>query len=53
MARKELGWKALSYAVGAVAALVTRQTLTLVWKGTRHEAPPTEPADRSIPWTRR
>jgi hypothetical protein len=51
MSRKEIGWKALSYGAGALAALVTRQAFATVWKGARHESPPRDPADRRVSWT--
>jgi hypothetical protein len=46
---KSLGWKATSYAAGALAGLITGRILDAAWSGVRHAAPPLK-ADRRSSW---
>ena len=47
---KKLGWKAISYGVGAVAGLFTQRVLEAAWERSRHASPPV-PSDRGTSWT--
>lgn len=47
---KALSWKAVSIAAGAVAALVTRRTLAMMWNQVAASPAPERVADRRIPW---
>jgi hypothetical protein len=47
--RKSLGWKAISYAAGALAGLITGRILDAAWTGVRHSSPPPT-ADRRSSW---
>jgi hypothetical protein len=47
--RKAIGWKAISYGVGALAGLISGRILDVAWKGLRHTSPPST-ADRRSPW---
>ena len=46
---KKVGWKGLSYALGALAGLITHRLLESAWKGLRDASPPVA-ADRRSPW---
>jgi Protein of unknown function (DUF4235) len=46
---KKVGWKGLSYALGALAGLITQRLLESAWKGLRDASPPV-PADRRSSW---
>ena len=48
---KTLGWKAISYGVGALAGLVSHRVLEAAWKDVRHTSAPPVPADRRSSWT--
>jgi hypothetical protein len=48
--RKQVAWKAVSIAAGAVAAGVARRTAIVVWEKTRKEPAPTGPATRQRSW---
>lgn len=43
-------WKTGATLAAVVAGIVTRQTLTAIWKATRKSAPPTNPANPSTQW---
>jgi hypothetical protein len=47
---KELGWKAVSFGAGAVAALVTRRAIAMLWNQLAEVPAPEHVADRRIPW---
>ncbi len=47
---KELGWKATSYGLGALAGLVSQRALEAAWKGLRHASRPPVLADRRSSW---
>ena len=47
---KVLGWKVVSFGAGAVAALVTRRVLAMVWNQFVEVPPPEHIADRRVPW---
>jgi hypothetical protein len=47
---KELGWKATSYGLGALAGLVSHRALEAIWKRLRHTSQPPMPADRRSSW---
>jgi hypothetical protein len=49
--RKALSWKALSFGAGAIAALVTRQALAMLWNQFADVPAPEHVADRRVPWT--
>ena len=49
---KALGWKAVSFGAGAIAALSTRRALVMLWNQLAEIPAPQQPADRRIPWTR-
>ena len=49
---KKLVWRAVSYGVGAAAALATRMALTKAWRGLADSSPPQDPGDRSVPLSR-
>lgn len=48
---KRLGWKAVTYAAGALATVVTQRTLVRAWNRFRPEPPPDNLADRATGWT--
>jgi hypothetical protein len=48
--RKTLSWKAVSFAAGAIAALVTRRALAMVWNRFAASPAPEHVADRRTPW---
>lgn len=48
---KRLGWKAVTYATGALATLVTQRALVSLWNQFRPDPPPENPADRGHGWT--
>ena len=48
---KRLGWKAVTYAAGALATLVTQRALVTTWNRFRREPPPENLADRGNGWT--
>jgi hypothetical protein len=50
MARREVAWKALSVAAGAVAAAAARRAAVTAWEKARHEPAPSGPATRERPW---
>jgi Protein of unknown function (DUF4235) len=50
VASKKVGWKALSYGAGALAALLTRRLLETSWKGLRHVPPPQTEANLRTSW---
>lgn len=43
-------WRAVGSASGLVAAAVTRQALTRLWRARKHDDPPANPAARSTSW---
>jgi hypothetical protein len=45
---KQVGWKVVSYGVGALAAVVAQRVLTLAWKGIASDPPPDSPANRDV-----
>ncbi len=47
---KALSWKVVSLGAGALAALVTRRALAMVWKQVAEAPPPEHLADRRVPW---
>jgi len=47
---KALGWKAVSFGAGAVAALVTRRAIAMLWNQLAEVPAPRQVADRRIPW---
>jgi hypothetical protein len=49
--KKRLGWKAVSYGVGALAALATQRVLAAAWKQVASDPPPANMADRQAPWS--
>jgi Protein of unknown function (DUF4235) len=48
--RKALTWKAVSFAAGATAALVTRRALAMLWSQVVAAPAPEHVADRRTPW---
>ena len=50
MERKELAWKAVSVASGAVAAGAARRAAVATWEKARKEPAPTGPAVRERSW---
>ncbi len=48
--RKQLGWKAISYGAGGLAAFITQRLLEFAWKDFRHVAAPPAAADRRAAW---
>ena len=47
---KALGWRVVSFGAGALAALVTRRVLAMVWNQFVAVPPPEQLADRRVPW---
>jgi len=47
--KKTVGWKGLSFGLGALAGLITQRLLELVWRQLRDASPPV-PANRRSPW---
>jgi hypothetical protein len=50
MERREVAWKAVSVAAGAVAAAAARRAAVVAWEKARHEPAPTGPATRERSW---
>jgi hypothetical protein len=50
MERREVAWKALSVAAGAVAAAAARRAAVAAWEKARHEPAPTGPVTRERSW---
>jgi Protein of unknown function (DUF4235) len=50
MERREIAWKAVSVAAGAVAAAAARRAAVTAWEKARHEPAPTGPATRERSW---
>jgi hypothetical protein len=48
---KEVGWKAISYGVGALAGLLTQRSLELAWRTFRPAASAPIAADRRSSWS--
>jgi hypothetical protein len=48
--RKTLSWKAVSFGAGAIAALVTRRALAMLWNRFAEVPAPEHVADRRISW---
>jgi hypothetical protein len=48
--RKAASWKVVSLGAGALAALVTRRALAMVWNQVAEVPPPEHLADRRVPW---
>jgi hypothetical protein len=49
-AKQRILWKGVAFASGTIAAVAVRRAAAAVWRTSRHEDPPTEPAARDVPW---
>ncbi|HTL84365.1 MAG TPA: DUF4235 domain-containing protein [Acidimicrobiia bacterium] len=49
---KALSWKAVSLGAGAIAALMTRRAVAMLWKQLAARPAPDQAADRRVPWMR-
>jgi hypothetical protein len=47
---KSVSWRAVSFGAGAVAALVTRRAIAMLWNQFAGSPAPEHIADRRIPW---
>jgi hypothetical protein len=50
LSSKALSWKAVSFGAGAMAALMTRRALALLWNQLAEVPAPQQLADRQVPW---
>jgi len=48
--KSDLGWKAVALGAGAASAFLTRRLLTVGWRATKGDDPPSNPAARTTSW---